>query len=174
MVLPIPRFANPTRTYQNKPKYFMRRTLRGVNIPELTPRFGFYVQVDFILLCCIQSHVTLRNPMDCSLPGSSVHGASPDKHTRVDCHALLQGIFLIQGLNPDLPHCRWILYCVNQQGSPRIPEWAAHPFSRGIFLAKKSNPALLHRRQVLYKFSSLNYQGSPDFILGFCISSLFG
>ena len=25
-------------------------------------------------------------------------------------HTLLQGIFPIQGLNPGLPHCRWILY----------------------------------------------------------------
>ena len=28
--------------------------------------------------------------MDCSLPGSSVHGCSPGKNTRVGCHALLQ------------------------------------------------------------------------------------
>ena len=26
------------------------------------------------------------------------------------CHALLQEIFPSQGLNPGLPHCRWILY----------------------------------------------------------------
>ena len=30
--------------------------------------------------------------MDCSPPGSSVHGDSPGKSTRVACHALLQGI----------------------------------------------------------------------------------
>ena len=30
--------------------------------------------------------------------------------TGVGCHALLQGIFPIQGLNPDLPHCRWIFF----------------------------------------------------------------
>ena len=40
--------------------------------------------------------------MDCCLPGSSVHGDSPGKNTGVDCHALLQGIFLTQGSNPDL------------------------------------------------------------------------
>ena len=34
------------------------------------------------------------------------------------CHALLQGIFPTQGLNPDLPHCRWILYHLSHQGSP--------------------------------------------------------
>ena len=39
--------------------------------------------------------------MDCSQPGSSVHGDSPGKTTAVGCHALLQGIFPIQGSNPD-------------------------------------------------------------------------
>ena len=41
----------------------------------------------------------LCDPMDCSLPGSSVHGNSPGKNTGVGCHALLQGIFPTQGLN---------------------------------------------------------------------------
>ena len=44
--------------------------------------------------------------MDCTPPGSSVHGDSPSKNTGVGCHALLQGIFLTQGLNPGLQHCR--------------------------------------------------------------------
>ena len=43
---------------------------------------------------------TLCDPMDCSLPGSSVHGDSSGKNTGVGCHALLQGIFPTQGLNP--------------------------------------------------------------------------
>ena len=36
-----------------------------------------------------------------------------------------------QGLNPGLPHCRWILYQLSHQESPRILEWVAYPFSRG-------------------------------------------
>ena len=36
----------------------------------------------------------------------------------VGCHALLQGIFQTQGLNPGLPHCRWILYHLGHQGNP--------------------------------------------------------
>ena len=40
--------------------------------------------------------------MDCSPSGFSVHGDSPGKNTGVGCHALLQGIFLTQGLNPCL------------------------------------------------------------------------
>ena len=71
--------------------------------------------------------------MDCSSPGFSVHGDSPGKNTGEGCHVLLQGIFPTQGLNPGLPHCRWILYHLSHQGSPRILEWVAYPFSRGIF-----------------------------------------
>ena len=42
------------------------------------------------VLCLVaQSCLTLR-PLDCNLPGSSVHGGSPDKNTGVGCHALLQ------------------------------------------------------------------------------------
>ena len=37
---------------------------------------------------------------------------SPGKSTGVGCHFLLQGIFPTQGSNPDLPHCRQILYCL--------------------------------------------------------------
>ena len=48
----------------------------------------------------LQSRLTLCKPMDHNLPVSSVHGDSPDKNTGLGCHALLQGIFLIQGLNP--------------------------------------------------------------------------
>ena len=60
---------------------------------------------------------SLWRPMDSSLPGSSVHGDSPAKNTQVGCHALLQGIFPTQELNPVL-HCRQILYPLSHQGSP--------------------------------------------------------
>ena len=87
------------------------------------------------VLCCVclvtQSYPTLRDSIDCSLPGSSVHGNSQGKNTRVGCHALLQGIFPIQAYNPGLPHCRWLLYCLSHQGSPRILEWVAYHFFRG-------------------------------------------
>ena len=34
------------------------------------------------------------------------------------CHAYLPGIFLTQGPNPGLPHCRQILYLLSHQGNP--------------------------------------------------------
>ena len=78
-----------------------------------------------------QSCLTLCTSMDCSSPGSSVHGDSPGKNTRVGCHALFQWIFTTQGLNPGLWHCRQFLYYLSHQESPRILEWVSYPFSRG-------------------------------------------
>ena len=65
-----------------------------------------------------QSCPILSDPLDCSLPGSSVHGDSPGKNTGVDGHALLQGIFLTQGSNPGLMYYRQILHSLCHQGSP--------------------------------------------------------
>ena len=70
-----------------------------------------YVVCSYVCMCvCVylvtQSSLTLCDPMDCSLPRSSVHGDSPGKNPGVGCHALLQGIFPTQGSNPGLPHCR--------------------------------------------------------------------
>ena len=51
---------------------------------------------------CVLSHFSrawLWDTMDCSPPGSSVHGDCPGKNTGVDRQALLQGICPIQGSN---------------------------------------------------------------------------
>ena len=45
---------------------------------------------------------------------------SPGQNTWASSQSLLQGIFSIQGSNPGLPHCRWILYCLSHQGSPKM------------------------------------------------------
>ena len=42
----------------------------------------------------------------------------PGKNTGVGCHFLLQEIFLIQGLNLGLLHCRQMLYHLSHQESP--------------------------------------------------------
>ena len=63
------------------------------------------------------SCVRLCDPVDCSPPGSSCPWYSPCKNTGVGCHFLLQGLFLIQGLNLGLLHCRQILYRLCHQGS---------------------------------------------------------
>ena len=50
----------------------------------------------------IQSCSTLCDTMDCSPPGPLCQRDSPGKNPGVGCHALLQGIYLTQGLNPCL------------------------------------------------------------------------
>ena len=60
------------------------------------------------------------DPMDHSPPGSSVHRDFPGKNTGVGCHFLLQGVFLTQGSNLGLLHCRQILYQLSHQGSPHL------------------------------------------------------
>ena len=64
-----------------------------------------------------------------------VHGLysprkSPGQNTEVGSCSLLQRIFPTQGSNPGIPNCRWILYQLSHQGSPRLPEWEAYLFSR--------------------------------------------
>ena len=54
----------------------------------------------------------------------------PGQNTGIVSLSLLQGILPTQRLNPGLPHCRWILYQLRHQGSSRILEWIAYPFSR--------------------------------------------
>ena len=96
--------------------------------------------------------LTLSDPMDCSLPGSSIHGIfqasvlewvaiafsmiyifspwnSPGQNIGVSSLSLLQGIFPTQRSNPGLLHCGLILYQLSHQGSPRILEWVVYPFS---------------------------------------------
>ena len=63
------------------------------------------VGIDIYTLCvpsAAQACLTLRNPMHCSPPRSSVLGDSTGKNIGMDCHAFLQGILPTQRLNPGL------------------------------------------------------------------------
>ena len=65
-------------------------------------------------------------------------GILQGKNTGVRCHALLHAIFPTQGSKPGLQNCRWILYHLSHQGSLRILEWVAYPFSRGSSQTRNS------------------------------------
>ena len=67
------------------------------------------------VLCLVAwSCPTLYNPVDCRLPGSSVHGDFPGKNAGKGCHALLQGNLS----NARIPCCRQILHHLSHHGSP--------------------------------------------------------
>ena len=76
-----------------------------------------------------ESCPTLCDPRDSSPPRLLCPWNSPGKNTGVGSHSLLQEIFPTEGLNPGLPHCKRILYCLSHQGSPRILEWVDYSFS---------------------------------------------
>ena len=78
----------------------------------LVDLFHFMIIFDIFIIESevAQSCPTLGDPMDCSPPGSSIGPWDfPGKSTGVGCHFLFQGIFLTQGSNPGLPHCRQML-----------------------------------------------------------------
>ena len=87
-----------------------------------------------------------HNSESCSVVFASVwpHGLhspcnAPGQNTKVGSLSLLQGIFPTQESNPGppVPHCRRIiLYQLSHQGSPRILEWTAYPFSSGSSQAR--------------------------------------
>ena len=64
-----------------------------------------------------QSCPTLCDPIHCSLTKLLHPWDFPGKSTGVGCHFLLQRIFLTQGSNPGLPHCRQTLYRLSHQGN---------------------------------------------------------
>ena len=65
-------------------------------------------RLNWVQPCAIPLTVACQAPLSMGFSGQE-YG--------VDCHALLQGIFPIQGWNQGLLHCRWILYCLSHQGS---------------------------------------------------------
>ena len=97
----------PIQKLLNLHKRFLFMAFSGCSVVIWSqPVFGFtsysihFVDAFLVALSC----PTLCDPINCSPPGSSVHGDSPGKNTGVGCHALLQGIFSTQGLNPSLLH----------------------------------------------------------------------
>ena len=79
-------------------------------------------------------------------------------NTGLDCHSLLQGIFPTQGSNPDLPHCRQILYQLSHEGSPenyaiyclkKFQFIFSNPFffSFACFIALNRTPSMMLRKK---------------------------
>ena len=83
------------------------------NMEAQIPLNFLHLKCNTFLSHCVlvaQSCLTLCNPVDCSLPGFSVHGILQARILEWVSISLLQGIFPIQGSNPGILHCRQILY----------------------------------------------------------------
>ena len=66
----------------------------------------------------LQLCLTLCDPMDCSPPGSSVHGILQAKILEWVAVPFSRASSQPQGSNLGLPHCRQMLYHLSHQGSP--------------------------------------------------------
>ena len=76
-----------------------------------------------------QSYPTLCNPMDCSLPGFSVHGIFQARVLWWGAISFSRdAIFPTQGSNPGLLHCRQTLYPLSYQGSPYMARGTINRF----------------------------------------------
>ena len=73
---------------------------------------------------------------------------SPGQNTGRGSLSLLQGIFPTQGWNPVLSCCRWFIYQLSHQGSPRILEWVGYPSSSRS--SQELNQGLLHCKWIFF------------------------
>ena len=100
------------------------------------PRMSMTLKCSFLIIAgkvegpCVfipQSCLTLYNTIDCSPPGSSVHGILQARILAWVAIPFSRGSSWPRGLNSGLQHCRWILYHLSYQGtytmqSPLTPE----------------------------------------------------
>ena len=97
------------------------RTLSYSTVLPLNRKFSS-ASASLVPMCCAVLSRSFRSD------SLRLHGLQParllcpwdslGKNTGVGCHALLQGIFQTQGLNPCLLHGRWILYPLSRQRNP--------------------------------------------------------
>ena len=70
---------------------------------------------------------------------------SPGQNTAVGSLSLLQGIFPTQVPDPGLPHCRQILYQLNQTGKPWVVFIVNYKFIENKIVEEKTTNYLLHK-----------------------------
>ena len=99
--------ANVTRSFSQFAKSWKKREGYISMLKKNKTDPCLYLRYYAVLCRVAQSCPTLYDPMDCSPPGSSLHGDSPDKNTGMGCHALLHGIFPTQGSNSGLHITGW-------------------------------------------------------------------
>ena len=97
-------FVTPwTAVYQAPPSVEFSRQEYWSGVPSPSPCFSC---VQLLVTIWTVAHQAPLCPWD-----------SPGKNMGVGSHSLFQRIFLTQGSNPGLLHCRWVLYRLSHQGS---------------------------------------------------------
>ena len=107
------------------------------SFPPLSQPQSIINMIDFIniktlfLMCCAVLNCSVvsnsLHPMDCSHPGSCVHGDSPGKNTGAVATLYFRGSFQPRDRGQVSPIAGGF-----HQGSRRILEWVSHPFSGNL------------------------------------------
>ena len=107
--------------------------------------------IEFIMLearLCAQLLSCVRlfcDPMDCTPPGSSVHGIFQLEYCGVDGHFLIRGIFPTQGLNLHL-----YVSCIGRQILYHWATWEAHVEARLHFFFQMSSSVVANSQTETY------------------------
>ena len=95
---------------------------------------------------------TLCDPMDCSLPGSSVHMDSPGKYwSGLPCPP--PGDLPNPGIESRSHALQVDSLQSEPRGKPKNTTVGSLSLLQGIFLTQESNRGLLHCRRILYQLS---------------------
>jgi len=98
--------------------------------------------------------------MDCSLPGSSVHGDSPGKNAGSGLPCPPPGHLPNSGIESSSPTLQEDSLPLELPGKPKNIGVDSLSLLQGIFPTQELNWGLLHCRWILYQ---LSYQGSPTY-----------
>ena len=109
-----------------------------------------------VLCLVVQSCLTLCNPMDCSPPGSSVHGIRQAKILEWLAMPSSRGLPK-PGIKPRSPTLQADSLPCEPPGKPMNTRVGSLSLLQGIFLTQELNCGLLLCRRILYQ---LSYQGS--------------
>ena len=105
-----------------------------------------------------QSCLTICKHIDCSLPGSSVHGFSRQEHWS-GLPFPSPGDLPDTGIEPGSPALQPDTLPSEPPGKAKNPGVCSHSLLEGICLTQGLNRGLLHCRWILYQLSP---QGSPE------------
>ena len=109
------------------------------------------------VLCLVAQLQTLCDPMDCSLPGSSVHGLLQARILEWVAFPFFRGSSQPE-IEPRSPTVQANFLPSESPGKPKYTGVGSLTFLQGIFLTQESNQRHLHYGQILYH---LSYQRSP-------------
>ena len=120
------------------------------------------------LLCLVtQSCPTLCNPMDCTPPGSSVHGDSPGKIMENTPFSMVESVAMESAavpssrgfFEPRSPTLQVDSLSSESPGKPKNTGVGSLSLLQRTFPTQELNRGILYCRWILYQ---LSYQGSPE------------